>query len=111
MPREPSTLRIHPAFQDDLASIKQHNPDHAERILRKVGDWEEKIKWGRVPQDHLTYVTGSGSRNFYREYVGKSGYRIIYEISNDTMTVLAALPKGDNTYDLDEFHRRMDRLE
>lgn len=80
MPQAPSEVRIHPSFEDDLASIKRHNPDHAERILRKVADWEEKIEWGRVPQDHLTYVTGSGSWNFYREYVGKSGYRIIYEI-------------------------------
>ncbi|WP_395166309.1 type II toxin-antitoxin system RelE/ParE family toxin [Natrinema pallidum] len=110
MPYAPSTFRIHPAFEEDLKSIQQHNPDHAERILRKVKDWEDKLQWGRVPQDHLTYLSGSGSYNFYREYVGKSGYRVIYEISNDTMTVIAALPKGDNTYDLGEFQRRMGRL-
>ena len=64
---------------------------------------------GRVPQNHLTYLTGSGAYNFYRERVGNSGYRVIYEISNDTMTVVAALPKGDDTYDLNEFQRRMGR--
>jgi len=81
MPRAPSTLRFHPSVRDDLGNIKQHNPDHAKRILRKIDDWEEKIGWGRVPQDHLTYLTGSGSFNFYRERVGNSGYRVIYEIS------------------------------
>ena len=40
-----------------------------------------------------------GSYNFYRDYVEKSGYRVIYEISGDTMTVVAVLPKDDDTYD------------
>lgn len=34
---------------------------------------------------------------------------MIYEISDDVMTVVAVLPKGDHTYDLEEFRRRMDR--
>lgn len=110
MPVAPSTLRYHPAFRDDLASIQEYNPDHATRILRKVADWEEKIEWGRVPQEHLTYLTSSGPYNYYREYVGRSGYRVIYEISGETMTVLAVRPKGDDTYNLDEFDRRMTQL-
>jgi hypothetical protein len=32
--------------------------------------------------------------------VGNSGYRVIYEISADVMTVVAVLPKSDDTYDL-----------
>lgn len=110
MPRAPSTLRFHPDVENDLDSIKQHNPDHATRILQKINDWRDKIDWGRVPQDHLSYLTGSGAFNFYRERVGNSGYRVIYEISNDVMTVVAVLPKGDDTYDLGELRRRMDRL-
>lgn len=110
MPRAPSQFRIHPAVRDDLLQIQGHNPDHADRIRAKIEDWEDKIGWGRVPQDHLTYLTGSGSHNFYREWVGRSGYRVIYEISNDVMTVLAILPKGDDTYDLAELRRRMDQL-
>lgn len=110
MPRAPSTLRFLPEARDDLGDIKQHNPDHATRILRKVNDWQEKIQWGRIPQDHLTYLTGSGAYNFYRERVGNSGYRVIYEISDDMMTVVAVLPKGDDTYDLGEFQRRMNRI-
>lgn len=110
MPHAPSTLRFHPSVEDDLQSIKRHNPDHAERIFRKIADWEEKIEWGRVPQDHLTYLTDSGHYNFYRERIGNSGYRVVYEISDDVMTVLAVLPKGDDTYDLEEFRRRMERV-
>ena len=109
MPRAPSTLRILPEARNDLADIQQHNPDHAARILQKIDDWQDKIQWERVPQNHLTYLTGSGAYNFYRERVGNSGYRVIYEISNDVMTVVAILPKGDNTYDLGELQRRMDR--
>ncbi|WP_235271397.1 hypothetical protein [Halorubrum saccharovorum] len=54
MPRAPSTLRYHPAFEADLRDISGYNSDAAERILRKVDDWDEKIQWGRVPQEHLT---------------------------------------------------------
>ncbi|WP_218927117.1 type II toxin-antitoxin system RelE family toxin [Halosimplex pelagicum] len=95
---------------DDIEQIKDHNPDHAERCFDTIDDWERKIGWGRVPQNHLTYLTGSKSHNFYREWVGQSGYRIIYDISGDVMTVVAVRPKGDDTYDLDEFRRRMDQL-
>ena len=110
MPRAPSTLRILPEAQDDLQAIKQHNPDHAERILRKIHEWESHIEWERVPQERLTYLTGSpASYSFYRERVGNSGYRVIYEISSDVMNAVAILPKGDDTYDLGEFERRMER--
>lgn len=110
MPQAPSDLRFHPAARDDLGSIKRHNPDHAERVLRKIDDWNEKLQWGRVPQEHLTYLTGSGAYNFYREWVGRSGYRVVYEISDDVMTVVGIVPKGDDAYDLDEFQRRMQQL-
>jgi mRNA interferase RelE/StbE len=108
VPRSPSTLRLLPPVRDDLAEIQAHNPDHAERVLRKINDWQEKIKWGRVPQEHLKYLTGSQKHNFYRERVGNSGYRVIYEISGDVMTAVAALPKGDDTYDLDELRGRVE---
>lgn len=109
MPRAPSTFRIHPAVYDDIAQIREHNPDHAERCFEKIDDWERQIRWGRVPQERLTYLRGSGAYNFYRERVGNAGYRIVYEISGDVMTVVAVLPKGDQTYDLEEFARRMRR--
>ena len=108
MPRSPSRLRILPSAQDDLQDIQQHNPDHAARLLKRIESWRDKIQWGRVPQDHLKYLTG-GSYNFYREQVGTSGYRVIYEISNDVMTVVAVLPKSDDTYDLGELQRRINR--
>lgn len=109
MPQPPSELRLLPEVLNDLQSIQRHNPDHADRILRKINDWREKIAWGRVPQDHLTYLSGSADYNFYRERVGNSGYRIIYEISGDVMTAVAVLPKSDSTYDLQGFRRRLDR--
>jgi mRNA interferase RelE/StbE len=107
VPRAPSQLDILQSARDDLASIKTHNPDHAERVLHKIADWQDKIGWGRVPQEHLTYLTGADTYNFYRERVGNSGYRIVYEISGDVMSVVAVVPKGDDTYDLDELRRRM----
>lgn len=65
---------------------------------------------GRLPQEHLTYLTGSPQPyNFYRERVGNSGYRVIYEISTDVMVVVAVLPKGDDTYDLQALTRRLQR--
>jgi len=57
----------------------------------------------------LEYLTGSNRYNFYRERVGNAGYRIVYEISDDTMTVVGIVPKGEDTYDLSEFRRRMER--
>ncbi|MGQ3330420.1 type II toxin-antitoxin system RelE family toxin [Halorubrum sp. FL23] len=108
MPRAPDKLRILDiVIAEDLASIQAHNPDHAERILNKIHDWEDKIQWGRVPQEHLTYLTGSGQYNFYRERVGNSGYRVVYEISDGTMTAVAVFPKDDNAYNLDDFRGRM----
>lgn len=62
---------------------------------------------GGYPQERLTYLPGSGA--YYRERVGNAGYRIVYEISDDVMTVVAVLPKSDRTYDVEEFARRMDR--
>lgn len=109
MPRAPSTLRILPDAEDDLADIQQSDPDGAQRCFDCIDDWERKIQWGRVPQDHLTYLTGSKAYNFYREWVGQSGYRVVYEISDDLMTAVAVFPKDDHAYDLDEFRRRMDR--
>lgn len=108
MSRVPSTLRILPEARDDLASIAEHNPDHADRILRKINDWEEKVSWGRVPQEHLTYLTGSERYNFYRERIGNAGYRVVYEIPEGVMTVVAVRPKSDDTYDLEELRRRVD---
>ena len=109
MPRAPSSLRFLQSARDDLRTIGAHNPDHAARILRTIHRWSEHISWGRVPQEQLTSLAGSGDYNFYRERVGNAGYRVIYEISDDVMTVVAVLPKGDRTYDLDEFARRMRR--
>lgn len=107
MPEPPSELRFLPEARDDLAAVRQQSPEDAERILSKIRDWTEKIKWGRVPQTHLTYLTGAGEHNFYRERVGNSGYRVIYEISGEMMTVVAVRPKGQNTYDVDSFGDRV----
>ena len=49
MPKAPSSLEFLPEAQADLEGIGEHNPDHAERVLEKIADWEEKIGWGRVP--------------------------------------------------------------
>ncbi len=108
MPQPPAELTFLSSARDDLVAIQQHNPDHAERILRKINDWTDKIQWGRIPQQHLVYLTGSDKYNFYRERVGNAGYRVIYEISGEEMIVVGIVPKGDDIYDLSKFRRRMD---
>ena len=45
MPHAPSELTVLQSARDDLATIQQHNPDHAERILEKINDWTENIQW------------------------------------------------------------------
>jgi len=107
VPQSPSTLRILPAAQDDIADIQASNADAAQRCLDRIQDWERKIKWGRIPQDHLTYLTGSGEYNFYRERVGNSAYRVVYEIAGNTMTAVAVFPKDDHAYDVDDYNQRM----
>lgn len=109
MPCPPSNLRILPDVRDDIANIQQHNPDHAEDILQKIADWSEHIHWGRAPQEILTYLIGLDTYDFYRECVGSAGHRVIYEISNDVMTTVSVLPKGDDMYDLSNLQRRMNR--
>ena len=42
MPRAPTELTVLQSAQEDLAEIKQHNPDHAARILTKINDWSGK---------------------------------------------------------------------
>jgi len=108
VPRSPSELRFLPSAQDDLEDIQASNSDAAQRCFDRIQDWERKINWGRVPQGHLTYLTGSGEHNFYRERVGNSAYRVVYEISGDTMTVVAIFPKDDHAYDVDDYNRRME---
>jgi mRNA interferase RelE/StbE len=98
-----------PAAQVDLNEISQTDKEGAERCLSCIKDWERQIQWGRVPQDQLAYLTGSHPYNFYREWVGQSDYRVVYEISNGLMTAVAVFPKDDNAYDIAEFGRRVDR--
>lgn len=108
MPVAPSKLEFFDVAEGDLATIKRNNPSDAERIYKKIEDWEEFIRWGRVPQEQLEYLTDSPPEyNFYRQWVGKSGHRVIYEISGDTMLVVAILPKGDHTYDMNDLINRM----
>ena len=64
MPRAPDRLELLPAARDDLAAIRDHNEDHYDRIIGAIEDWKRQINWGRIPQDQLTYLTGSGPYNF-----------------------------------------------
>jgi len=57
----------------------------------------------------LTYLSGSTSYNFYRQRIGNSRYRVVYEISDDLMTAVAVFPKDDDAYDLDDYRSRLDR--
>lgn len=110
MPVAPDEFDFIPQAESDLADIQQRNSDDATRILKKIQQWEEWLQFGRVPQEHLTHLTDSPAEfNFYRQWVGNSGYRVIYEISDGTMTVVAILPKDDHTYDIDALVERLRR--
>lgn len=110
VPVAPSKLDFLDDAEMDLGEIQSRNPDDAERIVKKIKQWREWIQFGRVPQEHLTYLTDSPPEyNFYRQYVGKSDYRVIYEISRDEMTVVAILPKDKDTYDMDTIIDRVKR--
>jgi len=107
VPRSPSKLRILPEAATDIEEIQQRDPEGATRILKKIDDWKDQIQWGRVPQEHLTYLSGSTAYNFYRQRIGNSRYRVVYEISDDLMTAVAVFPKDDNAYDLDDYRSRL----
>ena len=106
----PSKIEFIQPAEDDLDDIRKQNPGDEKRILKKIDEWRNFIQWGRSPRKKLTYLTGSPKQyNFYRQWVGRDKYRVIYEISGTTMTVVAVLPKDDHTYDETDFERRMDR--
>ena len=70
VPRSPSKLRILPEASDDVEEIQQADSEAATRIVKTIDDWKDQIQWSRVPQEHLTYLSGSSSYSFYRQRVG-----------------------------------------
>jgi len=61
---------------------------------------------GPCPARTLDVSLGSTAYNFYRQRIGNSRYRVVYEISDDLMTAVAVFPKDDNAYDLDDYRSR-----
>ncbi|AQL42294.1 hypothetical protein BV210_06005 [Halorientalis sp. IM1011] len=106
----PDEFRTLPSVKDDLFSIAESDREAGDRIRDKIEQWEQWLEFGRVPQKHLTYLTDSpGGYNFYRQKVGNSGHRIIYEISDGIMTIVAIVPRTDRTYQIEKYVDRMDR--
>lgn len=90
--------------------IYRTNLDAGERIEETIDDWSRKIQWGRVPQTKLKAISGTSSKyNLYRQWIGRTGYRIVYEISNNEMVVVCIVPKDDHSYDIPRFVERVDR--
>ena len=113
MPVPPDTFEFLESAKSDLFSIADSDPEAGDRIRNKIEELREQaIVWDRVPQEHLTYLTDSPpGYNFYRQKIGTSGYRVIYEIDGDTMTVVAILPRTDRTYQLETLVDRVDDAE
>jgi mRNA interferase RelE/StbE len=105
----PDEFRTLPSAKDDLFSIAESDRETGDRIKSKIDQWNQWLEFGRVPQEHLTYLTDSpGEYNFYRQKVGNSGHRIIYEISDGVMTIVAIVPRTDRTYQMEQYVDRMD---
>jgi len=105
----PDEFQTLESAKDDLFSIAGSDRETGDRIRNKIEQWEQWLELGRVPQEHLTYLTDSPREyNFYRQKVGSSGHRIIYEISGDVMTIVAIVPRTDRTYQMETFVDRMD---
>jgi len=94
----------------DLFEIAESDPEAGTRIRNKIEELREQtIQWGRVPQKELTYLTDTPpEHNFYRQKIGTSGFRVIYEIDAAEMLVVAVLPRTDRTYQLDQLTDRVD---
>lgn len=110
MPVPPEEYNFLHAAKEDLFTIADSDPEAGERIRSKIAELREQtIKWGRVPQEQLTYITDSPPEyNFYRQKIGTSGFRVIYEIDASEMLVVAVLPRTDRTYQLDQLVDRVD---
>ena len=108
MPHPPDQFSFLTAAKQDLLDVADHDPEDAKRIRSKIAELKEQtLQWGRVPQEHLEYLTDSPTGyRFYRQKIGTRGYRVIYEISGDAMVVVAVLPRTDRTYDMDRLTRR-----
>lgn len=110
MPVAPSEFSWLPDAIDDLKDIYTVNFNAGERIEGTIDDWSRKIQWGRIPQKKLKAVSGSPSEyNLYRHWIGRTGYRVIYEISDDEMVVVCIVPKDNHSYDISKFVDRIDR--
>lgn len=110
MPHPPDEFSFLTAAKADLFDVADHDPEDAKRIRSKIAELKEQtLQWGRVPQEHLEYLTDSPTGyRFYRQKIGTSGYRVIYEISGNEMVVVAVLPRTDRTYDMDRLAQRWD---
>lgn len=102
-PSELIVLKI--VEQEDLSNLQPHE---AERVLKKIAEWENHIQWDRDPAEHLRYISNTPPEyNFYRQQVGNDKFRIIYLISEDKMFVVAVLKRHEHTYDdLEKLVRR-----
>jgi mRNA interferase RelE/StbE len=110
VPAAPKEFNFLTAAKRDLFDIADGDAQAGQRIREKIEELQRQtIQWGRVPQDHLQYLTDSPSEyNFYRQKIGNSGFRVVYHIDSGEMIVVAVLPRTDRTYQLDTFVNRVD---
>lgn len=113
MPVPPEEFVFLSAAKGDLFDIAEGAPEAGSRIRDKIEELRDQtIKWGRVPQKELTYLTDAPpGYNLYRQKIGNSGFRVIYQIDADEMVVVAVLPRTDRTYQLDQLTDRVDDYE
>lgn len=113
MPVPPNEYTFLTAAKDDLFTIADSDPEAGQRIRSKIEELQQQtIQWGRVPQEHLTFLTDSPpGYKFYRQKIGTSGFRVIYHIDADEMVVVAVLPRTDRTYQIDQLTDRVDDYE
>ncbi|MFD1643685.1 type II toxin-antitoxin system RelE/ParE family toxin [Halohasta litorea] len=96
----------------DLAGFQAHEVD---RIKSKIQDINTACVLGsRDPRFHHDYTKlagGSDKYTFYRKWVGRDKFRLIFEVSGERMVLVAVLKKDDHAYNPSEYSQRMSEFE
>lgn len=90
-------------------------PYEVTRIKRKIEDVRTACVLGsRDPRLHHEYtkIAGSAERyTFYRKWVGRDKFRLVFEVSGKRMVLVAVIEKDDQAYSISKYVSRMNDWE
>ena len=97
--------------QEVDSDIKNNFDESKHQHLKSaIPDIKEKvITFGRQPRLHNEYTKIEKMRGYaiYRKWVGSSLARFFFAIKGEEMTLIAVLPKDDDTYKFADYHNRV----